>query len=339
MWLAGVALAVCSSACADTTAPGVVAVERQASVVAVPASISVTAVCPGRFVVRNRDSVDVVVNFVMTPSSLNRNVFVPARGVGLGWSEALVAFAQAGQMTALVIGRQIASQAYTLTPACPVLSPPPAQAPLTADSMIFINAGKLAGSPERPFDHLSKDLLWISFAVGTDLGSIQETIAFVGGNVVGGMGYAPAGAYLVQLLHSDGTALRVLRAAVLARRRPGVASSDPVWESHSGSSYVKPVDGPNWKTWQVDRSAISPTSQKWFLEDLQAPLAWGCSVGSALVAVAVIDAYAGNQQNLDSLKNTSSLWVSNTRSVPQFQEEHAAAVAGVLAARGMTAPD
>ncbi len=335
MWIPALALLTCSSACADTTAPGVVAVNAQASVAAVPESISVTAVCPGRFVVRNRDTVDVVVNFVMTPSSLNRNVFVPARATLLGWSEAFITFAQAGQMTALVDGRQIASQAYGLTPACPVLTPPPNEVPLTIDSMVFINAGEISGAPEQPFNRLFADLVWVDFAAGTSSGSRSETLALAGGIVMGGMrNHPPGGLLLVRLLHGDGTAFRALRAVELIRRRPGVTDVHAAWISHSAPSYVKPRDGVNWINWQVDRSAIDPSSQTWFLEDVRAPLAWGCSVGSDSVPVAVLDSWAGNQQNMDLIRNTTSLWVSNTRAFPPSDAGHAAAVAGVLAARG-----
>ena len=290
MWISALSLVVCSSACADTTAPGMVAVERQASVAVVPESISVTAVCPGRFVIRNRDSVDVIVNFVMTPASLNRNVFVPARAALLGWSEAFITSAQSGQMRASVNGRQIASQAYGVTPACPVLPPPPNEVPLTRDSIVYVNAGEISGAPEQPFNRLFKDLVWVEFVTGTSLASRTETLALAGGIVVGGMrNHPPSGLLLVQLLHGDGTALRALRAVEFLRRRPGTTRVHAVWVSHSGESYVKPVDGPNWTNWQVDRTAVLSSSQKWFLEDVRAPLAWGCSVGSDSVPVAFLD--------------------------------------------------
>ncbi len=242
MWFSVLSLVVCSSACADTTAPRAAHVERRSMTAAAPESISVTAVCPGRFVVRNRDTADVLVNFVMTPSLLNRSVSVPGRAPLLGWSEAFVSFAQAGQMTASVNGRQVASQAYGVTPACPVLTPPPNEVPATVDSTILVNAAIVSGAPEQPFNRLARDFVWIDFAPGTNVGSKSETLALAGGVVVGGMRmWPPGGLLLVQLFHGDSTALRALRAVELIRRRPGVASVHAAWVSHGSESDTKPA--------------------------------------------------------------------------------------------------
>jgi hypothetical protein len=150
MRIAALTLGGCASACAgirqpaDTSPLRMVALDGTALVAGAPELISVFAVCPGRFVVRNRDTADAVVRFGMRPSSLNREVVVPARAPLLGWSETFVTFAKAGRMGASVNGREIASQAYGLTP-CPVLPQSPDEVPRMRDSMVWINAGLISG--------------------------------------------------------------------------------------------------------------------------------------------------------------------------------------------------
>jgi len=208
--------------------------------------------------------------------------------------------------------------------------PFPATAPdsvpnwLRASSLWVTNTARVTPSFVR-------DLVLVRFTEGATLAERQAAIDLVGGTVVGGVPfYGMEGVYYVQL-PTDSTNERVFTAIATLQGLGQVEDALPDLVSSGEFVYRRPSDGPGMQRgdWRLnpDSAFGQPGRRTWALEAVNAPNAWGCSVGDTAVRVAVLDGglrrAGGISQNVI---DTSGLSTGSFR--------HGTLVASVLAARG-----
>jgi hypothetical protein len=133
----------------------------------------------------------------------------------------------------------------------------------------------------------AKRVLKVFFKPSATLADRQLAIAYVNGAVIGGLLESDgSGYYVVQVL---GAGLDT--AVVTARNRlaglPQVRLAVP-W-SFLSASQLTPIDGGDYTHWRLSPDSADLNSHRWALEMLDAPYAWGCSVGAASTIIGVID--------------------------------------------------
>lgn len=153
----------------------------------------------------------------------------------------------------------------------------------------------------------------------------QSAIDHIKGAVVGGL----TGMYYVQI-SSDGT-LDALRSAINhLRALPQVGYAGPFSTGLATGQYLTPTDTSLWSDWKLD--ADSADGSNWALEQIGAPYAWGCAVGTGTTPVAVIDDGFQDLSDLRRQVDVASSFGFPTTGSHQF--DHGTRVAGVLAAYG-----
>lgn len=167
--------------------------------------------------------------------------------------------------------------AMTLT-----VSPVPAMAPDTVPAWVYDDS-----SYTRSGSGFLRRTLTVLFKATATQAERQAAVDRISGVVVGGRALPPEdGPYLVkvpwdpteQQLDSLATVLEGLpqvEAAGLSRRVP--------------LSGRRPDDGANWAPADWTFQPDSASGENWALEEVAAPLAWGCSVGDPLTKIAVLD--------------------------------------------------
>jgi hypothetical protein len=133
-----------------------------------------------------------------------------------------------------------------------------------------------------------KRVVVIRFKPNTSQSQRQAVIDSVGGTVVGGLSWGPGmeGSYYVRIPPANTSSLLLSAITILERQSP---------VDHAGlysplaRHWVRPNDGTGWKSaqWKVD--ADSSDGINWWLEDVRAPLAWGCATDASPARVAVIE--------------------------------------------------
>jgi hypothetical protein len=157
----------------------------------------------------------------------------------------------------------------------------------------------------------------------------ETAVRLVQGEVVGGWRYFEGdGKYYVRI-PDDGTAAPLLAALDRLEAMPQVEGAGPefIFGLDEMLSYMRPQDGAGWTQWELAPNRAG--GQNWALEAIGAPMAWGCSMGSTGVRVAVVD--HGFQAPTDVAQNTA------VRYYPYAWPDsvsHGTSVASVLAARG-----
>jgi hypothetical protein len=204
----------------------------------------------------------------------------------------------------------------------------PAQAPDTLPQGLYDPAHILPLSPCIAGQTL-KDIVISVFRPGTPHPQRQEVIDRVGGEVIGGRRLAHYEGYYFVQLSADSTGERVCEAAELLRSLPFVL--DAGHEVFADPLYRRPNDEGAWlrEAWQVDPSDVAQ-SERWGLEAIAAPLAWGCEVGNLTTAVAVVD--EGFHNVADIIENIAPRWRSHIGLYTAT--DHGTKVASIAGARG-----
>lgn len=175
-----------------------------------------------------------------------------------------------------------------------------------------------------------KHTIGVAFHGGATQQQREAAIASVEGTVIGG--WNPAGSteglYAVQV--SDTTSVEGLRANRLALRSlPQVQAA--IYFPLAEANYLRPHDGPNWQKaqWSLTPDNV-PNTQRWALEAIEGPAAWGCSTGEQDANVIVADI------NFDNIAEV----VANLRTpLPAFGQRpdlvrHGTGMTSTIAARG-----
>lgn len=176
-----------------------------------------------------------------------------------------------------------------------------------------------------------RDVVTILFQPGTPQEERQAAVNAVNGTVVGGIAMPGGdGEYYVQI-PDNGTATPLLNAITLLSGLPQVIGTGPEFiMDGSALSYLSPEDGRQFSSWQLRPEQAD--SANWGLEAIQAPYAWGCSVGSYDTRIAVVDrgfhlsTVRDVNQNMRRVRRDAGMWPDSV--------EHGAMVASVLGARG-----
>ncbi|MBA4160371.1 MAG: S8 family serine peptidase, partial [Gemmatimonadetes bacterium] len=174
-----------------------------------------------------------------------------------------------------------------------------------------------------------KDIIVLRFRPGTPQEQRQAAVDLVQGEVIGGRRPTDLeGQYYIRT-PDDGTGERLCQAIDQLRALPQVLVA--THEVFAHPFYRRPDDGENWKKnlWQLNPAAVQG-GEKWGLEAVAAPLAWGCETGSSAVAVAVVD--EGFQAVSDLLANIAEPWRGDIGKYTLT--DHGTVVASVLGARG-----
>jgi len=204
----------------------------------------------------------------------------------------------------------------------------PGQAPDSIPAWVYSDTN-IASSGTTAIDApFTKRIVIVEFKQGASAFQRDSAISVVGGTVVGGSTVpGQEGHYYVRLEDTVGTAL--LAAASQLRAMPQVASA---FANVAGApNWVLPTDGAHWQTstdWAITPATLTDTLWTWALTMINAPLAWGCSVGSASTQVAVVDL-----DFLTTLPDLSGMSLSTGPS-PVNSHLHGAGVSALLAARG-----
>jgi subtilisin family serine protease len=183
----------------------------------------------------------------------------------------------------------------------------------------------------------SRDVVVVRFKTGASQAARSAAIQRVSGIVIGGLrGEASDGGYIIQL-PPDPTNDRVFDAMSALESDTAVSSVSVYWFLIGGTSYLRPRDdsasGWSFQGWRLaaDSAYIGAVRPTWALEAVNAPRAWGCSVGDQTTRVAVIDQGLRDTSFTDLEANRDVL-ANGNRSTETFL--HGNQVAYTLAARG-----
>jgi hypothetical protein len=200
-----------------------------------------------------------------------------------------------------------------------VYSQPPAFVP----SWIY---STLIGGDASPEGWMASDILLVAFDGTASSAQRRSAIAAISGQIVGGTPALPNGDGLYYVkVPSGSTPAALLAAADTLEAQPGVEAAMPAYVyADDGADYRRPSDGPAVGTWEL--SPATATGANWALERINAPMAWGCAIGSTSTSVAVMD--VGFPVVEDLQPNVGS----TTGYLPGW--DHGINVASILAARG-----
>jgi subtilisin family serine protease len=209
----------------------------------------------------------------------------------------------------------------------------PAAAPDTIPAWVHADSN-LVNDTTQSLGVFYANVIFVEFEEGTSQAARQEAIDAVGGEVIGGRMYPSGGEGLYFVRIDAGRQAAPLLAAIRRLRTLSqivLASFDAPTTPKSR----KPWDGNGYQQWTVDRNNLdaSGSGMNWGLEDINAPLAWGCSVGDAQTTIAVVD--YGFHRVGDINANVSPAHEAPARfGTSPADTAHGTHVAAVLAARG-----
>ncbi len=204
----------------------------------------------------------------------------------------------------------------------------PAQAPNSVPAGFFDDSNISRQSPCISGEYL-KDIVVVEFDPEATQLQRQQAVDQVNGEVVGGVRYTNLeGGYYIQL-PTDDTGQNVCDASDYLNSLSYVA--DAGHEIFLQTDYRRANDEDAWEKslWQVNPGNVE-LSQRWGLETIVAPLAWGCEVGSDSTAVAIVD--DGFQSVNDLLENIDPEWRGDLDK--NTGDDHGTNVASIAAARG-----
>lgn len=157
----------------------------------------------------------------------------------------------------------------------------------------------------------------------------QAAVDAVAGVIVGGTPvYGGEGFYYVRIA-DDGSGAQLNQAIQALRGLPQTNSASLTFRF--GPNYLRPADGPAWGRNDWALSPDSASGINWALEQIAAPLAWGCSAGDASARIVIYDhGYDSTETNLNvRLPYTTGLrWGANDTI------RHGTRVASLVAAKG-----
>lgn len=203
----------------------------------------------------------------------------------------------------------------------------PSQAPSTVPAWVYSDTNIASSGTSAIAAPFTKRIVIVEFKPTATAFQRDSAISVGGGTVIGGSALPNhEGHYYVRLEDTVGSAL--LAAARQLRAMPQVASA--FVNVAGAANYALPADGPKWATasdWALTPATLSPLLQTWALTMINAPLAWGCSVGSTSTRMAVVD--------LDFLTTGADFSGMSLRTgVGTPQDKHGAGVSALMAAKG-----
>lgn len=173
-----------------------------------------------------------------------------------------------------------------------------------------------------------KRVIRVFFQPTATLADRQLAVAYVNGAVVGGWrALDGVGGFYVVQVPDDGTGTGVMSASAALQTLPQVTTAG-VW-SLLGTLYLTPNDGTDFAHWSLNPDSTSANGKKWSLESIDAPYAWGCSVGSYATKIGVIDNGFHAVSDLVGNFSASAAFVAASDT-----NHHATLVTAILAARG-----
>lgn len=199
-----------------------------------------------------------------------------------------------------------------------------AVAPDTVPTALLNSLPLLTPSPGT---QIRSQMLLVMFQPGTNVATRQAAITSVAGIVVGGQRWFQGDGYYYVRVSTATTFASLAAAADVLEAQSGVLQALLYTVvSPDETSWLRPNDGPNWlrTDWATDPAAAQLANSA--LERIRAPLAWGCTVGSAATQVAVVD--AGLYSPPDLAPNVSALLEPS----PLF--DHGTQLASIIGARG-----
>lgn len=199
--------------------------------------------------------------------------------------------------------------------------PPPSD--IYADSNLVHSSQQMAG----PYP---KDVAWVWFDYGTSVAERDSALATVDGQVIGSLTIGQGGYYYVQVA-DDGTEGPLFEAIADLKTLPQVRFATPDLSLLLAANYRRPSDGASWteSDWSLTPSASS--GQNWNLEEVNAPMGWGCSVGDSAGLVAIVDQGFHSVSDLAPNVEVTASAALGSRPANMM---HGTQVASVVAARG-----
>jgi hypothetical protein len=208
-------------------------------------------------------------------------------------------------------------------------TPPDSVPESVYDSTKIVYGDAVLGGP------LIRNLVLIQFTPGATAEDRLAALNWTNGTIVGGRSPTGGqnGTYVVRL-RNDSTTGELRTAITRLDRLPQVASASPeyVFDPAEMGDFVKPTDAsPDWTSTTYSLNPDSTSSSTtwpatWGLSAIAAPWAWGCTVGSAAVPVAVVDVGFRAHGDMTNVVNTD--WQADT------PNNHGLIVASVLGANG-----
>jgi hypothetical protein len=173
-----------------------------------------------------------------------------------------------------------------------------------------------------------KRVISVGFRTGTTLADRQLAVAYVNGTIVGGVqGDGDEGVYLVSIA-SDGSTDALTSAMNRIALLPQVEFAT---ETARGTpSSLRPTDGANWTSWSLAPDSALASQRNWSPEQIDAPLAWGCSTGSASTNVSILD----HGFEAGELSTNVAFGSATFGLYPSDPGHHGSLVAAMVAARG-----
>lgn len=320
-------LALCAAmllgACADrVTSPQPTQRREMTSVQA--DSVRLTYICGNRFRIRNPTAGFATFVYDVYGTPERDSVQLPAKDPAAPHIDVYFETRHKGTVRLYLTERLLQTKANGGT-SCPA-TPVPAQAP---DSLPEQTLARLRWVSLAPGIRVRQDILIVRFRVGTPQDDRKRAIDAVQGRVIGGIAWGTLeGDYLV-LLPTDTTAGNIQGALRILGALPQVESASPDYAMDA--LWQRPVDGAGWREWKLDGEA-STSRPNWALEAVRAPMAWGCSTGSASSRVAVVDmAFYGYD---DLTKNVRTSADGAIGGWPEGLNGHGTRVASLLAGYG-----
>jgi len=202
--------------------------------------------------------------------------------------------------------------------------------PDTTPAWIESSASLHAPTDSIPFRFV-KNVVRVLFRDNSTLADRQLAVALVGGTVIGGRPFnARTGIYYVYI-DDDGSGAQLWHATRRLKTLPQVQLAAPITEL--AEMYLRPNDHGDWEEtkWKIDPLKADTGSERWALEEVEAPMAWGCTVGNSETVVGIADhGFPGS--NVTDLQ--AALPVSSYALNPADTGQHGTHVASVIAAEG-----
>lgn len=214
----------------------------------------------------------------------------------------------------------------------------PATTPNTFPADLYNNpANVLENSPYFALSNaVLKDVVSVRFQEGVPQAERQTAVDLVGGEVIGGQPFDNMEGYYLVRVQDDGTGAQLRAAIDILNTLPqvGVAEAEYLHWPEEWLSFLRPQDSNNWRHWQLDPA--SADGENWALEAISAPMAWGCSTGSASTRIAIIDVGFRSFPDLTPNINTSQAqrYLDLYKGFRYVANDHGTRVASVLASRG-----
>jgi hypothetical protein len=176
----------------------------------------------------------------------------------------------------------------------------------------------------------TKNAAIVVFHENATLAERQLAVALVGGKVVGGRPSALGSADYYLWLPDDGSGSQLLAATRRLKALPQVSVAMPM--IHLSEMYLRPNDQGDWQKskWRLDPANANTGDERWALEEVEAPMAWGCSVGDPGTVIGVLD-HGFHRTNIADLR---ALPASSYAVNPADTGQHGTMVASVIAAEG-----